>query len=90
LVLSTDPISAIEVKRTDECLIREDDYHPTLEVTLNIPIPANCICFHEAQRLFCGTTKGSVYLYDLQTNRSPLHFALGSVNVPMAVINDDF
>jgi len=38
----------------------------------------NCICFHKADRLFSGTTKGAVYLWDLQTNRSPLHFSIGS------------
>jgi len=38
----------------------------------------NCICFHSTDRLFCGTTKGSIYLWDLQTNRSPLHFSIGA------------
>lgn len=26
----------------------------------------NCICFHNTDRLFCGTAKGAVYLWDLQ------------------------
>jgi len=38
----------------------------------------NCICFHNTDRLFCGTAKGAVFLWDLQTNRSPLHFTAGS------------
>lgn len=28
--------------------------------------PVNCICFHENERLFCGTAKGAIYLWDLQ------------------------
>lgn len=28
----------------------------------------NCICFHKTDRLFCGTAKGAVYLWDLQVN----------------------
>lgn len=28
----------------------------------------NCICFHNSDRLFCGTAKGAVYLWDLQVN----------------------
>lgn len=28
----------------------------------------NCICFHQTERLFCGTTKGVIYLWDLQVN----------------------
>ena len=28
--------------------------------------PVNCLCFHHSERLFCGTAKGDVYLWDLQ------------------------
>lgn len=37
----------------------------------------NCICFHSSERLYSGTAKGSIYLWDMQTNRSPLHFSIG-------------
>lgn len=33
----------------------------------------NCICFHKTDRLFCGTAKGSVYLWDLQVNKWNQH-----------------
>lgn len=26
----------------------------------------NCICFHSTERLFSGTAKGAVYLWDMQ------------------------
>lgn len=26
----------------------------------------NCVCFHRTERLFCGTSKGTIYLWDLQ------------------------
>lgn len=26
----------------------------------------NCVCFHGTDRLFCGTSRGSIYLWDLQ------------------------
>lgn len=28
----------------------------------------NCICFHDVDRLFCGTAKGAVFLWNLQVN----------------------
>ncbi|XP_065369315.1 guanine nucleotide-binding protein subunit beta-like protein 1 [Calliphora vicina] len=37
----------------------------------------NSLCFHQNQRLLAGTIKGSVFLWDLQTNRSLLHFSIG-------------
>ncbi|KAG4075961.1 hypothetical protein HA402_003787 [Bradysia odoriphaga] len=49
--------------------------------------PVNCVCFHQAQRLFCGTSKGAVYLWDLQTNRTPLHFTVGSSTAPVNSIS---
>lgn len=36
----------------------------------------NCICFHRAERLISGTARGSVYLFDLQSNRVAHHFTL--------------
>ncbi|SPP74969.1 guanine nucleotide-binding protein subunit beta-like protein 1 [Drosophila guanche] len=38
----------------------------------------NSVCFQENERLLAGTLKGSVFLWDLQTNRSALHFEVGS------------
>ncbi|XP_034476161.1 guanine nucleotide-binding protein subunit beta-like protein 1 [Drosophila innubila] len=38
----------------------------------------NSLCFHESERLLAGTLKGKVFLWDLQTNRSALHFEVGS------------
>ncbi|XP_068146440.1 guanine nucleotide-binding protein subunit beta-like protein 1 [Drosophila tropicalis] len=38
----------------------------------------NSLCFHDNERLLAGTIKGSVFLWDLQTNRSALHFEVGS------------
>lgn len=38
LVLSTDHFSSIEVRQTNQCLVPEDDYHPTLEITVKDPI----------------------------------------------------
>lgn len=39
----------------------------------------NCICFHKTDRLFCGTAKGSVYLWDLQVNKIDVwHFSVYS------------
>lgn len=38
----------------------------------------NSLCFQESDRLLAGTIKGSVFLWDLQTNRSALHFEVGS------------
>lgn len=26
----------------------------------------NCLCFHSSERLFSGTAKGSIYLWDMQ------------------------
>lgn len=37
----------------------------------------NSLCFHQNERLLAGTIKGSVFLWDLQTNRSLLHFSIG-------------
>ncbi|XP_031622545.1 guanine nucleotide-binding protein subunit beta-like protein 1 [Contarinia nasturtii] len=45
----------------------------------------NCICFHSTERLFSGTAKGAVYLWDMQTCRSPLHFSIGG-NEPVTSI----
>lgn len=28
--------------------------------------PVNCLCFHNADSLYCGTANGFVYLYNLQ------------------------
>lgn len=28
----------------------------------------NCICFHSTERLFSGTAKGAVYLWDMQVS----------------------
>lgn len=33
----------------------------------------NCICFHKTDRLFCGTAKGAVYLWDLQVIGQNVH-----------------
>ncbi|KAH8256673.1 hypothetical protein KR038_001745 [Drosophila bunnanda] len=38
----------------------------------------NSLCFQDNDRLLAGTLKGSVFLWDLQTNRSALHFEVGS------------
>lgn len=34
----------------------------------------NSLCFHTTERLLAGTTKGNIFLWNLQTNRSPLNF----------------
>lgn len=36
----------------------------------------NCVCFHDSERLLCGSAKGMVYLWDLQVMPSNLimHF----------------
>lgn len=34
LVLSSDPFHSIKIERHDSCLVKEDDYHPPLEITL--------------------------------------------------------
>lgn len=38
LVLSTDHFSSIEVHRSDQFLVPEDPYHPTLDITIKDPI----------------------------------------------------
>jgi WD40 repeat protein len=35
------------------------------------------LCFHKDERLFAGTKKGQIYLFDLQTNRSAFHMTIG-------------
>lgn len=50
----------------------------------------NCICFHNTERLYCGTAKGVVYLWDLATNRSPLHFSIGCEPATSIYHGDDF
>lgn len=37
----------------------------------------NCICFHKAERLFSGTAKGVIHLWDLQVS---LRLLLSSFN----------
>ncbi|XP_063709784.1 guanine nucleotide-binding protein subunit beta-like protein 1 [Culicoides brevitarsis] len=39
--------------------------------------PVNSLCFHHHERLFAGTQKGQVYLFDLQTNRSTFNMTIG-------------
>lgn len=39
--------------------------------------PVSSLCFHQNERLLAGTTKGKIFLWDLQTNRSSLHFDIG-------------
>ncbi|XP_061397780.1 guanine nucleotide-binding protein subunit beta-like protein 1 [Musca vetustissima] len=39
--------------------------------------PVNSLCFHRNERLLAGTTKGKIFLWDLSTNRSSLHFEVG-------------
>lgn len=48
--------------------------------TLRCPDMAvpNSLCFHQNDRLLAGTLKGSVLLWDLQTNRSNLRLSVGS------------
>ncbi|XP_064536528.1 guanine nucleotide-binding protein subunit beta-like protein 1 [Drosophila montana] len=41
----------------------------------------NSVCFHESERLLAGTLKGRVFLWDLQTNRSSLHFEVGNAPI---------
>lgn len=33
----------------------------------------NCLCFHQNDRLFAGTEKGMVYLWDLQVSNNTLY-----------------
>ncbi|XP_067627331.1 guanine nucleotide-binding protein subunit beta-like protein 1 [Eurosta solidaginis] len=51
--------------------------------------PVNSICFHSCERLLAGTLKGSVFLWDLQTNRSPLHFEVGQQPITTLHHTDD-
>lgn len=51
--------------------------------------PVNSLCFHQNQRLLAGTEKGTVHLWDLQTNRSPLHFDVGSQPITALHHTDD-
>lgn len=32
--------------------------------------PINSLCFHQNERLFAGTQKGQVYLFDLQVSKA--------------------
>lgn len=36
--------------------------------------PVNSLTFHKNERLLAGTAKGTIHLWDLQTNRSTYHF----------------
>lgn len=36
----------------------------------------SCICFHNVDRLFCGTPKGAVFLWDLQVRPSNIAIIL--------------
>lgn len=29
----------------------------------------NCVCFHGTEKLFCGTSRGTIYLWDLQVSK---------------------
>lgn len=49
----------------------------------------NSLCFHQNERLLAGTIKGSVFLWDLQTNRSLLHFAIGKEPITTLHHTDD-
>lgn len=49
----------------------------------------NSLCFHQNERLLAGTIKGSVFLWDLQTNRSPLHFSVGNEPITTLHHTDD-
>ncbi|XP_053962768.1 guanine nucleotide-binding protein subunit beta-like protein 1 [Anastrepha ludens] len=51
--------------------------------------PVHSICFHYCDRLLAGTAKGSVFLWDLQTNRSSLHFEVGQQPITSLHHTDD-
>lgn len=41
---------------------------PVFSLRRNDMGAVNCLCFHQTERLYCGTAKGSVYLWDLQVS----------------------
>lgn len=51
--------------------------------------PVNSLCFHQNERLLAGTIKGNVFLWDLQTNRSSLHFEVGQEPITALHHTDD-
>lgn len=38
----------------------------------------NCICFHSTERLFSGTAKGAVYLWDMQVLHNNFFLSLSN------------
>lgn len=46
----------------------------------------NCLCFHSSERLFSGTAKGAIYLWDMQVFSLKFMFLCGEVRI----LNDVF
>lgn len=36
----------------------------------------NCVCFHSSERLFSGTAKGTIYLWDMQVKFTCMDFSV--------------
>ncbi|XP_075168940.1 guanine nucleotide-binding protein subunit beta-like protein 1 [Haematobia irritans] len=51
--------------------------------------PVNSLCFHQNERLLAGTTKGNIFLWDLHSNRSKLHFEIGQDPITALHHTDD-
>ncbi|XP_055593308.1 guanine nucleotide-binding protein subunit beta-like protein 1 [Uranotaenia lowii] len=49
----------------------------------------NSLCFHTAERLHAGTTKGTVQLWDMQTNRSSYQLSVGTSPIINVAHTDD-
>lgn len=48
--------------------------------------PFHSLCFHTPERLYAGTAKGTVQLWDLQTNRSTYQLPVGGTGGPVIAL----